>query len=249
MAAAPAAPLAEPRELSVLARAAWAVGLTVAAALTDRPLALVVLAALAVLGFALSGRMGSLVPRLPSVLLLALFAFAINAAAQVGHPEFPAWAWSPSVEGLRLGALMAARLVVTVLAFGWLLAAVSPASAADALSRALGNVPGRFAQGLVLTALVALRFGPLAAVEARRLRRTVALRAGRRPGLWAAPAIAVPLVLSATRRADRLAYVLAARHYGVGPRTRGRAMRGDWRNGGLLALGAGVALAALALHG
>jgi energy-coupling factor transporter transmembrane protein EcfT len=236
------------RELSVGARAAWALGLTVAAAYTSRPLGLLALGALALLGFALSGRLGALASRLPAVGILAALAFAINAAAQSGHPVFPTWPWSPSWEGLHLGALMAARLVITVLAFGWLLSAVSPASAADALGRGLGRLPGAFAQGLALTSLVALRFGPLAAAEGRRLRRAVAMRAGRRPGLWAAPAIAVPLVLSASRRADRLAYVLAARHYGVGPRTKGEVERGSWRNWAVLAAGLAVAATAVLLR-
>jgi len=240
---APASPAGE-RELSLAARAAWAVGLTVAAALTDRPLALAALAALALAGYALSGRLGAVVARLPALLALALFAFAINAAAQAGRPAFPAWPWSPSVLGLRLGALLAARLAVTALAFGWMLAAVSPAAAADELARGLGRMPSPRAQHLVMAALVALRFGPLAALEARRLERSVAMRAGRKPGLWAAPAIAIPLVLSASRRADRLAYVLAARHYGVGPRTLPRAQPGDWRNWAVGLLGVAVAVGA-----
>jgi len=232
------------RELSVAARGAWAVGLTVAAALTDRAPVLAALAGLSVAGYALSGRLGALAPRLPALLGIAAFACAINAAAQRGHPAFPAWAWSPSREGLRMGALFAARLVVTALAFGWMLAATSPASAADALGRGLGRLPARWAQNLALATLVALRFGPLAALEARRLERSVALRAGRRPGLWAAPAIAVPLVLQASRRADRLAYVLAARHYGVGPRTPPARGAGDWRDWAVGLAGVSVALAA-----
>jgi energy-coupling factor transporter transmembrane protein EcfT len=139
---------------------------------------------------------------------------------------------------------MAARLAVTALAFGWMLAATSPASAADALGRGLGRLPQAWAQNVALATLVALRFGPLAAIEARRLRRSVAMRAGRRPGLWAAPAIAVPLVLQASRRADRLAYVLAARHYGVGPRTRPAPEASDWRNWAVGFLGAAVAVGA-----
>ncbi len=232
------------RELSVAARAAWAVGLTIAAALTDRPLVLAVLAACALASYALSGRFAAVVARLPAVLTVALLAFAVNAAAQVGRPAFPAWPWSPSVEGLRLGALLAARLVVTALAFGWMLSAISPASAADALARGLARVPSARARNLAMAALVALRFGPLTALEARRLERSVAMRAGRKPGLWAAPAIAIPLVLSASRRADRLAYVLAARHYGVGPRTPAVTRAGDWRNWAVGALGAAVAVVA-----
>src|SRR5262249_1858023 len=135
------------------------------------------------------------------------------------RPVFPTWAWSPSWEGLRLGALLAARLILTALAVGWALVATSPTRAADALGRGLGRWSVPWAQHVAPAGLVALRFGPLAAHEAQRLHRSVAMRAGRRPGLWAAPAIAVPLVLSASRRADRLAYVLAARHYGVAPRT------------------------------
>jgi energy-coupling factor transporter transmembrane protein EcfT len=92
--------------------------------------------------------------------------------------------------------------------------------------------------------MVALRFGPLAAEEGQRLMRAVAQRAGRRPGLWAAPAIAVPLVLASVRRADRLAYVLTARHWGAARRTPPVARSRTWRDGAVVLAGLAVALVA-----
>ena len=111
------------------------------------------------------------------------------------------------------------RLFVTALAFGLLARTTRAGHALDALAAGPLRVLGRAGEAGLVVALLALRFGPLAAAEGRRLTRAVALRANRRPGLWAAPAIAVPLVLSAVRRADRLAYVLEARHFGAARRT------------------------------
>ncbi|MEP7027649.1 MAG: energy-coupling factor transporter transmembrane component T [Candidatus Eisenbacteria bacterium] len=233
--------------VSLGARAAWALALTVSAAIVAQPLALAALAGLALLSFACSGR-GAALPRLvPAALLLGGFAFAINAVAQAGTPLFPDWPWSPSTLGVTLGARTGARLAITALACGWLVAATSPSSAADALAGALGRAFGRTGEALGLMGMVALRFGPLAAEEGQRLTRAVAQRAGRRPGLWAAPAIAVPLVLASVRRADRLAYVLAARHYGAGRRTPPPPRTRTWRDAAIvLAAGAVVAVAALA---
>ncbi len=233
--------------VSLGARAAWAIALAASAACVVQPLALAALAALALASFVWSGRAAALSRLVPAALLLAAFAFAVNAIAQAGAPMFPAWPWSPSTLGISLGARTAARLAITALAFGWLVAATSPSSAADTLAGALGRAFGKTGEALGLMGLVALRFGPLAAEEGQRLTRAVAQRAGRRPGLWAAPAIAVPLVLASVRRADRLAYVLAARHYGAARRTPPAPRAHTWRDAAVvLAGGTVLAVAALA---
>jgi len=232
------------RSLSLGARAAWALGLAGAAALAHGPLALAALGTLTLASFAGSGRTDALRRLVPAAITLGLFAFAINAIAQAGPPLFPTWPWSPSTLGVTLGARTGARLAITALACGWLVTATSPSSAADAFGGALGRTFGRPGEALGLMGMVALRFGPLAAEEGQRLSRAVAQRAGRKPGLWAAPAIAVPLVLASVRRADRLAYVLAARHWGAGRRTPPAPRARTWRDAAMVFAGAAVLLVA-----
>jgi len=236
------------REVSLVARGAWAIGLAVAAALVTSPWALAGLGGLVALSFVLSRRTDALARLVPAAAMLALFAFVLNAVAQKGTPLVPAWPWSPSIEGIALGARTAARLAVTALAFAWLVAATPPSSAADWISGGLGRAFGRGGDRAGLVALVALRFGPLLAAEGRRLARAVAHRAGRKPGLWAAPAIAVPLVLSAVRRADRLAFVLEARHFGAAQRTPPAARARAWRDWAVAAAGVLVAWGAAIAH-
>jgi energy-coupling factor transporter transmembrane protein EcfT len=230
--------------LSLLARATWAGSLAIATAFVTAPWALALLLLLVLAGFVLSRRTLALRRLVPAACALGLFAFAINAVAQAGAPLFPGWPWSPSALGVSLGARTGARLLITALAFGWLVAATTPSAAADAFSGLLGRALGRRGEALGLVGMVALRFGPLAAEEGQRLSRAVAQRAGRRPGLWAAPAIAVPLVLASVRRADRLAYVLTARHWGAARRTPPAARARTWRDWALAGAGCAVALLA-----
>jgi energy-coupling factor transporter transmembrane protein EcfT len=233
------------RSPSFGARAAWAVGLALGATLASPGPALAAVALLVVASFVASRRITALVRLLPSALALAAFAVVVNACLTKGAPLFPSWPWSPSREGLALGATLAARLALTALAFAWLAATSEVAAVLDALRSGPLARLGRAGDRLGLVALVALRFGPLVAEEAGRLVRAVSMRAGRRPGPWAAPAIAVPLVLTAVRRADRLAYVLEARHYGSGPRTPPAGARAGWRDVGLACAGAAVVVLAL----
>jgi energy-coupling factor transporter transmembrane protein EcfT len=244
-AATPPAPRRPESAPSIGARAAWAIGLALAAtfALPGPGLALVLL--LVVLSFAASRRLGVLARLLPAGLALAAFAVVVNAWLTPGERLVAAWPWSPTREGVVLGLVLAIRLGLTALAFAWLAATSEASAVLDALHSGPLRRLGRTGERLGLVALVALRFGPLVGEEARRLLRAVSLRAGRRPGPWAAPAVAVPLVLAAVRRADRLAYVLEARHYGSGPRTPPPARKGGWRDFGLAA--AGVLVVALAL--
>jgi len=234
--------------LSLLARAAWACALAVSLACVSSWAALLSLGLLVVLSFAASRRLDALLRLVPAALALGLFAFAINAIAQAGPPLFPDWPWSPSVNGVALGARTAVRLALTGLSFAWLVAGTTPSAAADALSGPLARAFGRTGESLGLVGMVALRFGPLAAEEGKRLVRAVSQRAGRRPGAWAASAIAVPLVLSAVRRADRLAYVLAARHWGVARRTPPPPETRTWRDGVVIFAGVALASAAAWLH-
>lgn len=200
-------------------RLAWTVGIAAAAALAREPWMLGALALLAGLGFAAAGRGDALRRVLVPALGIAAFAFAINVVAGWISARGPLGGVGTPVAGAAIGAWTAGRLFVTALAFGALAHSTRPGHALDALSAGPLRALGRAGEACMVVALLALRFGPLAAAEARRLARAVALRVQRKPGLWAAPAIAVPLVLAAVRRADRLALVLEARHFGAAPRT------------------------------
>jgi energy-coupling factor transporter transmembrane protein EcfT len=200
-------------------RVAWTLGLAAAAALARTPWMLGALAALATLGFLAAGRGDALRRVLGPAVGLAGFAFAVNVIAAWISPRGPLGGVGSAEAGAAVGAWTGGRLFVTALAFGALAHTTRPGHALDALSAGPLRRLGRAGESAMIVALLALRFGPLAAAEARRLARAVALRVQRRPGLWAAPAVAVPLVLAAVRRADRLALVLEARHFGAAPRT------------------------------
>lgn len=226
------------------ARLVWTLGLTVAAALADSPLVLAALALIAALSFVASGHGQDLPHFLGPALVLAGFAFAINVLAGWWTEKGPLGGVGTVRDGAVIGAWTGARLFVTALAFGLLARTTRAGHALDAL--AAGPLPalGRAGEAILVVALLALRFGPLALAEGRRLVRAVALRAGRRPGVWALPAIAVPLVLSAVRRADRLAFVLEARHFGVATRTPPIVPPWTWADRGLALAGALLPLAA-----
>ncbi len=172
---------------------------------------LAALASLAAGGTLAAGKGAALRRMLVPALTLGLLALAINVAAAALSTRGPLGGVGTWTEGLRVGAWTAARLAVTALALGGLAATTSAgrrarrtrrrAAAAARQERGRARRPGH----------ARARLGPLVAAEGRRLLRAVALRADRAPGLWAAPAVAVPLVLTAVRRADRLAFVLEAR--------------------------------------
>ena len=226
------------------ARVVWAVGLGVAAALAHQPWMLAALALLAAGGTLAAGRADALRRMLGPALILGGLALAINLAAAAFSTRGPLGGVGSWNEGLRVGAWTAARLVVTALAFGGLAATTRAGRALDGLAAGPLRWFGRHGDAFAVLVLVALRFGPLLAAEGRRLVRTVALRVDRAPGLWAAPAVAVPLVLTAVRRADRLAFVLEARHFGAAVRTRPVVRR--WDAGDRVLAAAGVALPLLA---
>ncbi len=181
------------------------------------------------------------------MLALAAFASLINALVTPGTPIATVGPVSLTREGVALGLRMAARLAITGLAFGWVAATARAGPALDELRGSVLRPLGRAGEAIGLVLVVALRFGPLVLEEGRRLLRTIGLRAGRRPGLWAAPAIAVPLVLLAVRRADRMAYVLEARHFGAGPRTPPVPHRFSARDFLVAALGVAIALGSITL--
>jgi energy-coupling factor transporter transmembrane protein EcfT len=127
---------------------------------------------------------------------------------------------APSAAGLRAGTLLALRLAGASLAVHGLRAAWPGERAADEAARALRALERlRVPVGEARTVLgLALRFAPLMASEARRIVRLQEARAGRTARglgerLEQARAAAVPIVVSALERADRVSLALEARHY------------------------------------
>ena len=179
----------------------------------------------------------------------ALLAIALNVLLTRGTPlagPLP-FGLHASVEGLRLGLLLALRLAGAAVALHGLRSAWPGERAADELARLLAplerlRVPVREAR-MVLG--LALRFAPLLAREAGRIARLQELRAGRPARGWREQlarrrAVVVPALVNALERAERVALALEARHYrGRPPAPPGRG-RPTWA-------AAGLAVAAVAL--
>jgi len=125
-----------------------------------------------------------------------------------------------SVEGLRLGALLALRLAGAAVAVHGLAAAWPGERAADELARLLAplervRVPVREARAVLG---LALRFVPLLAGEGARIGRIQGLRAGRPPRGWRERftrrrAVVIPVMVNALERAERVSLALEARHH------------------------------------
>ena len=150
-------------------------------------------------------------------------------------PGAPLAGW-PSILGRRatgvgasLGALLGLRLLGATAALQGLRAAWPAEQAADTL---LGAMAPLRRWGLPVAEMrimmgLAVRFAPLLEREGRRIAAVQELRAGR-PARGAAEwlarkrAAAVPTLVSALERADRVALALEARHYALRPVTAGR---------------------------
>ena len=132
-------------------------------------------------------------------------------------------------EGAELGALLGLRLLGASAALQGLRAAWPAEQAADAL---LGAVAPLRRLGMPVSEMrimmgLAVRFAPLLEREGRRIAAVQELRAGRPPRglgerLERKRAAAVPTLVSALERADRVALALEARHYALRPATSDR---------------------------
>jgi energy-coupling factor transport system permease protein len=176
-------------------------------------------------------------------------AVALNALLVPGRPlgGLP----HVSVEGLRLGALLALRLAGAAVAVHGLAAAWPGERAADELARLLAplerlRVPVREARAVLA---LALRFAPLLGRESARIARVQDARAGGPPRGWRQRftrrrAVLVPVMVGALERAERVGLALEARHHRLRDpaAAAGDARRGAW--GWSLA---GVAVAATSL--
>ena len=129
-----------------------------------------------------------------------------------------------SVEGLRLGTLLALRLAGAAVAFHGLAAAWPGERAADEVARFLAplerlRLPVRESRAVLG---LAMRFAPLLAAEGTRIARIQELRAGRPPRGWKERftrrrAIVVPIMVNALERAERVSLALEARHHRLRP--------------------------------
>jgi energy-coupling factor transporter transmembrane protein EcfT len=164
------------------------------------------------------------------------FGWALNLYLTPGQP-LPGWprpfGRAATREGLALGGLLGLRLLGASASLQGLRAVWKSEQAADALIGAVAplrriGVPVR---DLGLLMGLAVRFAPLLEREAQRIAAVQELRAGRparTPAEWLERkrAAAVPTLVGALERADRIALALESRHYGL------RSERGGPRSGG-----------------
>jgi energy-coupling factor transporter transmembrane protein EcfT len=159
-----------------------------------------------------------------------------------------------SLEGLRLGVLLALRIAGAMAAVHGLAAAWPGERAADEVARLAAplewlRVPVRELRAVLG---LALRFAPLLAGETGRIARVQDLRAGRPPRGWRERftrrrAVAVPAMVNALERAERVSLALEARHYrlrlpGRACEGGGRISRWSWGLAGLAIAGASLLL-------
>ena len=197
-------------------------------------------------------RAGAARPSGPMLRLVVVgmgMALLLNAVLVPGRPLGPLP--HVSVEGARLGLLLALRLAGAVVAVQGLAAIWPGERAADELARLVGplerlRVPVREARAVLG---LALRFAPLLADEATRIARVQDLRAGRPARGWRERftrrrAVAVPVMVNALERAERVGLALEARHHRLRPlgRPLGRGDAGRW-----VFAAAGLAVAATSL--
>jgi energy-coupling factor transporter transmembrane protein EcfT len=213
------------------------VGLGVALAPAGLPLFLLALGA-ALAGIALSRSVGEglSAPVAANLALFALVAFVLNAVFTSGTPLVVAGRSLPiTEEGLRVGGETALRLMALVLLFRGVVRSIVPLEIVGAVERGfrpLGGL-GLRSERLAVVLMIAIQVAPSFATEARRLSLQRALRRGwpgpgadpaerkrrLRMRLHHLPAVLVPLVGLALRRAEELAWALPARYFGAQERT------------------------------
>ncbi len=165
-----------------------------------------------------------------SVLVFAplfIITFAIHFFGHSGQTlfEIPVVRLVATVEGLLAGVLFTLRMIGLILILGLFMALTVPQDLTDALerlARPLARLGLPVSQG-ALTISIALRFIPILAVEADRIRRAQASRGASLEGvaifrLHRLVPLLLPLFAGALKRADDLALALEARGYrgGVG---------------------------------
>ncbi|TMQ68629.1 MAG: hypothetical protein E6K78_00455 [Candidatus Eisenbacteria bacterium] len=140
---------------------------------------------------------------------------------------------APTAQGLRLGTLLILRLAGALASLQGLRAAWNPQAAVDRAARWLSpferlRVPVREIRMMLS---LAVRFAPLLEAEARRIAAVQDLRAGRPPRgarewLTRRRAVALPTLVGALERAERVALALEARHFRMRPAAPASPVRG-----------------------
>ena len=170
------------------------------------------------------------------LLLVALFALIINAAFTSGtQVRWLGIVWPVSREGLRVGGETAVRMISLILLFRGAVQSLDPMEVVAMVERALTPLRrfGVRSERPAVVVMIALQVAPTFAREARRLTLQRALRRGW-PGPSAPaserkrrlrlrirdlPAVLLPLVQLAMRRAEELAWALPAKSFGAAERT------------------------------
>lgn len=196
-------------------------------------------------GFALLAvLLAGLAPRflwrgLRPVLIFLAITFVLNVLLTEGEPWFQVGPVTVTREGVQLGALMAARLILLVLFSSLLTLTTTPLALTDGLERVLRpfRAVGLPAAELALMMTIALRFIPTLLDEAERILKAQQARGARLQAggplaqLRAMVPVLVPLFVAAFRRADELAVAMEARGYrGGAGRTRMKALRFGYRD-------------------
>jgi energy-coupling factor transport system permease protein len=245
-----------PRTLHPIAWWIWALGLAVAVSRTTNPLLL--LLALAVLGFVVSNRRG----RAPWArafkyyLMLAVFVIVLRVVFRtifgtgvtptdhilftLPHVPTPAWYAGVSLGGpVSLEATLSAA--IDGLRLGTLICCIGAANALANPKRALRILPGALYE-LGMAVVVAISIAPQLIESVQRVARARRLRGGASKGLHALRAIAIPVMEDALDRSLLLAAAMDSRGYGrSGTATRtSRRLTGTLMIGGMLGLAAGV---------
>ncbi len=217
-----------PRALHPIAWWIWALGLVIAVSRTTNPLLLIL--ALAVLGFVVANRRGEapwarafryyLVLALVVVVLRVLFRIVFSTDITpsdhiiVRLPRIPTPHWYSGVQiggPVSLEATLSA--MVDGLRLGTMLCCIGAANALANPRRALRVLPGALYE-LGTAVVVAISLAPQLIESVQRVARARRLRAGRRHGWRALASIAIPVLADALERSLSLAAAMDSRGYG-----------------------------------
>lgn len=194
-----------------------------ATALTATTCLLVAAAALSQAG--LKRLLQALRPALPLFTLLFLAHLFFTGGRPI--PPFPLGRWSITYEGLYRGALLVWRFLLLLLSSTLLTLVTSPSELIAGIRALLKPLKplGLSPDDLATLVTLALRFLPLILEESERIREARLARCdcssmgGVLRKMKAAASMAIPLALSAFRRAEELATAMESRGYRRGPKT------------------------------
>lgn len=217
-----------PRELHPIAWWLWAIGLVVAVDRTTNPLLLVL--ALAVLGFVVASRRGSApwarafryYVMLAAVVIVFRVVFRTvftSGVAPTDHilfrlPQIPMPHWYAGVQvGGPVSVEGTLSAVVDGLRLGTMLCCIGAANALANPKRALRVLPGALYE-LGMSVAVAVTLAPQLIESVQRVARARRLRGGRGHGLRALRGTAIPVLADALERSLMLAAAMDSRGYG-----------------------------------